>query len=353
MPAGRVAARPPVSALRRSPRSRRRASASSGDVSVLGYIAALAEQGPTRGPQNVFVNRRIVQGPDDRARHHRRLQRGVDQGAQPRGASVHRDAARRGGRQRAPDEGRSALPRPVVHPPGACGVPSATRSAAARRRSSSSTAPPRLERRSRRRCRCRRVSDDVPEPLDAGRRPAYRGAALELPERRASALYAAARGRRRDRDGRACEAAPASAGTLMPLGQFRDTFIIAVDEEGIAIIDQHVAHERVLFERITERLTSGRLESQRLLEPMLVELSAERPAGAAGARRGPRASGVRGRGVRRRRAARLGVPGAAAAARSASRRCARWPRTWRGSTAARRWPTRSSASPRRWRATRR
>ena len=42
---------------------------------------------------------------------------------------------------------------------------------------------------------------------------------------------------------------------------------------GIAIIDQHVAHERVLFERITERLTAARLESQRLLEPMLVEMS--------------------------------------------------------------------------------
>jgi DNA mismatch repair protein MutL len=63
---------------------------------------------------------------------------------------------------------------------------------------------------------------------------------------------------------------------MIPLGQFRDTFIIAVDDEGIAIVDQHVAHERVLFERIVERLTSGRLESQRLLEPMLVEL----PAGA-------------------------------------------------------------------------
>jgi len=61
---------------------------------------------------------------------------------------------------------------------------------------------------------------------------------------------------------------------MVPLGQFRDTFIIAVDEEGIAIIDQHVAHERVLFERITERLTSGALESQQLLIPMLVELSA-------------------------------------------------------------------------------
>jgi DNA mismatch repair protein MutL len=61
---------------------------------------------------------------------------------------------------------------------------------------------------------------------------------------------------------------------MIPLGQFRDTFIIAVDDEGIAIIDQHVAHERVLFERITQRLTSGRLESQRLLEPVLVELPA-------------------------------------------------------------------------------
>jgi DNA mismatch repair protein MutL len=59
---------------------------------------------------------------------------------------------------------------------------------------------------------------------------------------------------------------------MMALGQFRDTFIIAVDEEGIAIIDQHVAHERVLFERITERLMTGRLESQRLLEPMILEL---------------------------------------------------------------------------------
>ena len=60
---------------------------------------------------------------------------------------------------------------------------------------------------------------------------------------------------------------------MIPLGQFRDTFIIAVDEEGVAIVDQHVAHERVLFERVMERLTTGRLESQRLLEPMLVELA--------------------------------------------------------------------------------
>ena len=60
---------------------------------------------------------------------------------------------------------------------------------------------------------------------------------------------------------------------MIPLGQFRDTFIIAVDDEGIAIIDQHVAHERVLFERVMERLTSGTVESQRLLVPLVLELT--------------------------------------------------------------------------------
>ena len=60
---------------------------------------------------------------------------------------------------------------------------------------------------------------------------------------------------------------------MIPLGQFRDTFIIAVDDEGVAIIDQHVAHERVLFEQVMERLTAGRMESQRLLTPILLELS--------------------------------------------------------------------------------
>jgi DNA mismatch repair enzyme (predicted ATPase) len=40
---------------------------------------------------------------------------------------------------------------------------------------------------------------------------------------------------------------------MIPLGQFRDTFIIAIDDDGVSIIDQHVAHERVLFERVMER----------------------------------------------------------------------------------------------------
>ncbi len=68
-------------------------------------------------------------------------------------------------------------------------------------------------------------------------------------------------------------AEPSSMRPMIPLGQFRDTFIIAIDDEGIAIIDQHVAHERVLFEQVMEKLTAGRLPSQRLLTPMLIELS--------------------------------------------------------------------------------
>jgi len=60
---------------------------------------------------------------------------------------------------------------------------------------------------------------------------------------------------------------------MIPLGQFRDTFIVAVDDEGVAIVDQHVAHERVLFEQVLERLSAGRLESQRLLTPIVLELS--------------------------------------------------------------------------------
>jgi len=61
---------------------------------------------------------------------------------------------------------------------------------------------------------------------------------------------------------------------MIPLGQFRDTFIIAVDDEGLAIIDQHVAHERVLFERVMERLTAGALEAQRLLVPLVMDVGA-------------------------------------------------------------------------------
>ena len=82
---------------------------------------------------------------------------------------------------------------------------------------------------------------------------------------------------------------------MIPLGQFRDTFIIAVDDEGIAIIDQHVAHERVLFERVMERLTAGPLESQRLLVPLVLELPPAAHAGAGRPRGRARAARLRDR----------------------------------------------------------
>jgi DNA mismatch repair protein MutL len=62
---------------------------------------------------------------------------------------------------------------------------------------------------------------------------------------------------------------------LVPLGQFRSTFIIAVDDDGVAIIDQHVAHERVLYERMSARLMTGALESQRLLTPIVMDMPPE------------------------------------------------------------------------------
>src|SRR5579864_7722974 len=62
-------------------------------------------------------------------------------------------------------------------------------------------------------------------------------------------------------------------GTLRPLGQIRNSFIVAVNEDGLWIVDQHVAHERVLFERILKQRAVQRVESQRLLMPIVLELS--------------------------------------------------------------------------------
>jgi DNA mismatch repair protein MutL len=61
--------------------------------------------------------------------------------------------------------------------------------------------------------------------------------------------------------------------TLRPLGQIRNSFILAVNEDGLWIIDQHVAHERVLFERVQRQRQTQQVESQRLLMPLVVELT--------------------------------------------------------------------------------
>ncbi len=61
-------------------------------------------------------------------------------------------------------------------------------------------------------------------------------------------------------------------GSLKPLGQLRESFILAAGEDGLWIVDQHVAHERVLFEKILRDRQVERVQRQRLLMPMLVEL---------------------------------------------------------------------------------
>jgi len=78
------------------------------------------------------------------------------------------------------------------------------------------------------------------------------------------------------------EAPPGAAGALpsvediadlKPLGQVNASFIIAVNGEGLWIIDQHVAHERVLFEQHLRARREGELGGQRMLLPVMVELS--------------------------------------------------------------------------------
>src|SRR4029079_6859795 len=61
---------------------------------------------------------------------------------------------------------------------------------------------------------------------------------------------------------------------LRPLGQIHDSFIIAAGRDGLWIIDQHVAHERILFEQVLAQRASGAAESQRLLVPLVIGLSA-------------------------------------------------------------------------------
>jgi len=60
---------------------------------------------------------------------------------------------------------------------------------------------------------------------------------------------------------------------LRPLGQIHESFIIAAGRDGLWIIDQHVAHERILFEKVLKQRASGHTEVQRLLMPLVLRLS--------------------------------------------------------------------------------
>ena len=62
---------------------------------------------------------------------------------------------------------------------------------------------------------------------------------------------------------------------LRPLGQIHESFIIAAGRDGLWIIDQHVAHERILFEQVMKQRAAGRVEIQRLLMPLILQLTPE------------------------------------------------------------------------------
>jgi DNA mismatch repair protein MutL len=64
-----------------------------------------------------------------------------------------------------------------------------------------------------------------------------------------------------------------AADEVNPLGQLHNSFIIAADRAGLLLIDQHVAHERILFEHHWHQLRNQRLEVQRLLLPETLDLT--------------------------------------------------------------------------------
>jgi DNA mismatch repair protein MutL len=233
----------------------------SGDIRVLGYVAALAEQGPTRGPQNLFINRRVVK---DRTiasaistaysvasikERSPEVHLFIEMPHDALDVNVHPTKAEV--RFREQGHVHEVIRRTLGDALGRSGVPVLE------------LQPP--------------SPGHPPLPTTA---PLPHAFAATFPSRWSVAPGAPGERRERAHQPGGSEAfAPIAEGAYAPairpmiaLGQFRDTFIIAVDDEGVAIVDQHVAHERVLFERITQRLAAGRLESQRLLVPMLVEL---------------------------------------------------------------------------------
>lgn len=240
-----------------------------GGVQVRGYIAPLAEQGPLRGPQHVYVNGRIVR--DKTITHAMQAAYAV--------ATV---------RERSPEAHLfiDIAPDRVdvnVHPTKAevrfleqSLVHEVIRRALSDALGAGMAPELRLQ-----------APSIAPAPAQTGVLPGV----FSLPDRfvqDARGMVAAlggpvppavidapdVRGQWTVDGGRPTDEGDAASALrpMMPLGQFRNTYIIAVDPDGISIIDQHVAHERVLYELIYERLTASALESQRLLTPLLIDM---------------------------------------------------------------------------------
>jgi DNA mismatch repair protein MutL len=217
-----------------------------GGLALVGFIAALAEQGPTRGAQNVFINRRIVK---DRTIAHAIVDAYSQASIKERSPEVHLfiemnpeavdvnvHPTKAEVRFREQSLVHEVVRRALMEALGQGGVPQL-------QLQPESIAPPLP------------TAMTLPGALSGS-----------YPNRWMPPVQEVQKAREPHE--------PAAFKPLIPLGQFRDTFIIAVDDEGLAIIDQHVAHERVLFERVMERLASGPLESQQLLIPILFDVSA-------------------------------------------------------------------------------
>jgi DNA mismatch repair protein MutL len=72
---------------------------------------------------------------------------------------------------------------------------------------------------------------------------------------------------------KAIEPEQLSSSKIRPIGQLHESFIIAVDDEGLLLIDQHVAHERILFDKFRRRESERKIESQNLLLPETLDLT--------------------------------------------------------------------------------
>ena len=231
-------------------------------VEISGYVAALADQGPSRGPQNIFVNRRAVK---DKTMAHAVREAYALASVKPRNPEVHLFVELPTDQLDVNVHPMKAevrfLEQSLIHElvrraigdalgrPDSAPMPSSSSTSAGRDgvgRPASRSIPGVVEGMSAA-SRWAGVTDVFARPNRAASPPLVEADAV----RERSASFQA---------------------PLIPLGQFRDTFIVAVDNEGIAIIDQHVAHERVLYEQVMARLTSGPLEGQRLLTPIVFEL---------------------------------------------------------------------------------
>ncbi|HEY6290789.1 MAG TPA: DNA mismatch repair endonuclease MutL [Terriglobia bacterium] len=65
---------------------------------------------------------------------------------------------------------------------------------------------------------------------------------------------------------------------LRPLGQVEESYIVATNATGLWILDQHAAHERILFEHHLRQVRSRQVEAQRLLLPIILELNPQQQA---------------------------------------------------------------------------